>query len=238
MQQEKLTKGIFFGLIGNILFIAFGLICLLYYYTYNYESFFSRLLEALAYATEFMGFGLLVYADWLLITSIRMRKLLKFSFSAYIVLEAIMMILELNSYKIEAYEPYSLPLAMVHAVVCSFACFAFLQLDPHNVKWEFAVATCFALIMAGMLGNILGIRIYFSIIVSAIGFTVLFWAMKYFHDRGELEVDCYGDRAVEGTFSSSTLFSSGEDDKVEAVADVEAIAETEAAAVSEEEETE
>ena len=35
MQQEKLTKGIFFGLIGNLLFVAFGLICLFYYYTYS-----------------------------------------------------------------------------------------------------------------------------------------------------------------------------------------------------------
>lgn len=213
MQQEKLTKGIFFGLIGNLLFVAFGLICLLFYYTYNHGSFFSRLLEALAYSTEFLGFGLLAYADWLLITSIRMRKLLKFSFSAYIILEAVMMILELNSYRLNAYEPYSLPLAMVHAVVCGFACFAFLQLDPHNVKWEFAISACFTLIIAGMLGNILGIRIYFSIIVSAIGFAILFAALKFFHDRGEIEIDCHGDKAVETVYSSSTLFSSEDNEK-------------------------
>ena len=54
MQQEKLTKGIFFGLIGNLLFIAFGLICLLYYKTYNYTSFHSRFLEVAAYSAEFM----------------------------------------------------------------------------------------------------------------------------------------------------------------------------------------
>lgn len=211
--QEKLTKGIFFGLVGNILFIAFGLLCLLYYYTYEYGSIFTRIMEMLAYCTEITGFGLLAYADYLLATSIRLRRLLKVSFSAYIVIEAVMMILELNAYKIEFYQPYSLTLAIVHAVVSAAACFAFLQLDPDNVKWEVAVGSCITLILAGMLGNILGIRIYFSIILSALGFTVLFGALRFFHERQQIEIDCYGDRAVERVFNSSTLFSEDENKK-------------------------
>ncbi len=215
MQREKLTKGIFFGLIGNLLFIGFGLVCLLFYATYKDGSFFSRLLEAAAYSIEFLGFGFLIYADWLLIKSVRMRDLLKISFTAYIFLEAIMMILELNSGKIAAYEPYSLALAMVHATVSGLACFAFLQLDPDNVKWEVAICACFTLIVAGMLGNILGIRIYFSIITNAIGFAVLFGAMKFFRDREEINIDCYGDRASEAVFSSSTIFDSGKSEPKE-----------------------
>ncbi len=207
MQQEKLTKGIFFGLVGNLLFVAFGLICLFYYYTYESGSIFSKVIEVTAYCTEFMGFGLLIYSDWLLIKSIRLRRLLKVSFSAYIVLEALMMILELNAYKIEAYEPYSLALAIVHAVVSGMVCFAFLQLDPDNVKWEVAIGACFTLIIAGMLGNILGVRIYFSIITNAVGFSALFASMKFFRDRGQIEIDCYGDRANAAEFSSSTLFA-------------------------------
>lgn len=206
MQQEKLTKGIFFGLIGNLLFVAFGLICLIYYYTYVKESLFSRIIEILAYCTEVMGFGLLLYADWLLIKSIRLRRLLKVSFSAYILLEAVMMILELNAYRVDAYEPYSLALAIVHAVVSGLVCFSFLQLDPDNVKWEIAIGACFTLIIAGMLGNILGIRVYFSIITNAVGFSLLFAAMKFFRDRDQIEIDCYGDRANPVEFSSSTLF--------------------------------
>jgi len=213
MQQEKLTKGIFFGLVGNLLFVAFGLICLFYYYTYASESIFSKVIEVIAYCTEFMGFGLLLYSDWLLIKSIRLRRLLKVSFSVYIVLEAVMMILELNAYRIEAYEPYSLALAMIHAVVSGMVCFAFLQLDPDNVKWEVAIGACFTLIIAGMLGNILGVRIYFSIITNAVGFSVLFAAMKFFRDRGQIEIDCYGDRANAAEFSSSTLFAEMKDDE-------------------------
>lgn len=207
MQQEKLTKGIFFGLIGNLLFVAFGLICLFYYYTYSNESLFSKIIEMLAYCTEFMGFGLLLYADWLFIKSIRLRRLLKISFSSYIFFEAVMMILELNAYKIEAYEPYSLALAIAHAVISGMVCFSFLQLDPDNVKWEVAIGACFTLIIAGMLGNILGVRVYFSIITNAVGFSVLFAALKFFRDREQIEIDCRGDRANVSEFSSSTLFA-------------------------------
>lgn len=208
--QEKLTKGIFFGLVGNILFVAFGLICLLYYYTYNAESIFSKIIEFIAYFTEFMGFGLLIYADYLLIASLRLRRMLKVCFSAYIVLEAVMMFLELNAYNFTFYQPYSLVLAIVHAVVSAAACFAFLQLDPENTKYEVAIITCIALILAGMLGNILGIRVYFSIMASALGFVVLFGAIHYLRSREEIEIDCYGDRANVAVFNSSTLFSDPE----------------------------
>ncbi|MDE5569877.1 MAG: hypothetical protein K2I82_04400 [Ruminococcus sp.] len=208
--QEKLTKGIFFGLVGNILFVIFGLICLLYYYTYDAESIFSKIIETLAYCTEFIGFGLLIYADYLLIASLRLRRVLKVCFSAYIILEAVMMILELNTYNFTFYQPYSLALAIIHAVVSAAACFAFLQLDPDNIKYEVAIVTCIALILAGMLGNILGIRVYFSIIASALGFTVLFGTIHYLRGREEIEIDCYGDRANVAVFNSSTLFSDPE----------------------------
>lgn len=212
-QHEKLTKGIMFGLIGNLLFVAFGIVALFYYHTYHVGSIFSKIIEVFAYCIEFMGFGLLIYADWLLIKSIRLRRLLKFSFSAYIFLEAAMMILELNSYKVEAYEPFSLAVAMSHAVASGLACFAFLQLDPDNVKWEISVGACFTLILAGMFGCLFGERVYFSIITNAVGFSVLFGAMKFFREREEIEIDCYGDRANEAVFSSSTLF--GEEDNDE-----------------------
>lgn len=208
--QEKLTKGIFFGLIGNILFVVFGLVCLLYYYTYNAEGIFSRIIEAIAYMVEFMGFGLLIYADYLLIASLRLRRMLKVSFSAYIVLEAMMMFLELNAYNFSFYQPYSLTLAIVHAVVSAMACFAFLQLDPDNTKYEIAIIICIALILAGMLGNILGVRIYFSIMASALGFVILFGAIHYLRNREEIEIDCYGDRANVAVYNSSTLFDDPE----------------------------
>lgn len=204
--HEKLDKGLYFGFIGNILFVAFGLICAIFYYTYAPESLLSRLLEVLAYCVEFMGFGLLIYSDVLLSMSMRLRRLLKASYTAYIVLEAIMMVLELNAPKLDFYEPYSLPLSVIHAIVSGAACFAFLLLDPEKPKFEVSVVVCIGMIFVGMLGTIFGIRVYFSVIINAVSFSLLFGMIRFLLSREEIEIDCYGDRARVAHFSS-TMFS-------------------------------
>ncbi len=208
--QEKLNKGILFGMLGNLFFVVFGLICLVYYYTYYGGSIHSRILEAAAYSVEFLGFGLLIYSDYLLIASARFRRLMKISFTAYIILEALMMVLELNAGYVSFYEPYSLPLAIVHAVVSAAACFSFLQLDADNTRFEVAIVAAIAAILAGMLGNILGVRVYFSIIINALAFSFLFGSILYLRKRGDIDIDCYGDRANVAEFSSASLFNDPE----------------------------
>lgn len=216
MQRENLKKGIYFGMIGNILFVAFGLLCLLYYYTYVPRSVISKILEMLAYGTELVGFGLLIYADYLLIVSIRLRRLLKVSFSAYIFLEALVMVLELNWSRLPFYQPYSLWIAIVHSVISGACCFAFLQLDAENTKFEVIVSACIVAIFAGMLGNILGIRVYFSVMINAVSFAFLFGGTRFLLEREDISIDCIGDRANEAVFSSSTLFSDKADDDADA----------------------
>lgn len=209
--HEKLNKGLFFGLIGNILFVVFGIVCLIFYSTYSSESIISKLLEATAYAVEFMGFGLLVYSDYLLCVSLRLRRLLKISYTIYIVLEALIMVLELNSVRFDSfYRPYSTALAIVHAVVSGAACFSFLQLDPDNPKFEGAVVASIALIFCGMLGAILGIRVYFSVIINALGFSLFFGMVNFLRSREEIEIDCYGDKARVAEYNSSTIFTKNE----------------------------
>lgn len=217
--HEKLDKGLFFGLIGNILFVAFGLICALYYFTYNSTALYSRILETVAYCTEFMAFGLLVYSDALLSISLRLRRLLKFSYTAYIILEALMMVLELNSARLDFYRPYSLVLSIVHAIISGAACFAFLQLDPDKNKYEITVVVCIGIIFFGMLGTIFGIRVYFSILLNAVSFSLLFGMIRFLLSREEIEIDCYGDRARVAVYKS-TMFNdpviTGKSDKKEA----------------------
>ena len=115
--REKLNNGFFFGMIGNILFIAFALVCMVYLHTYSAESVFSEILGAIAYIIEFLGFAMLLFADYLIWSSARDRKLMKIGFLAYILIEALMMVLELNSYRIKAYAPYSLKLAILHTLI-------------------------------------------------------------------------------------------------------------------------
>jgi hypothetical protein len=212
--QEKLSKGLFFGLIGNVLFVAFGLICLIYYCTYDVTSILSNVLEAVAYCTEFLGFGLLAYSDYLLCSSLRFRRLLKMSYSAYILLEAVMMVLELNSYRLEFYKPYSVVLVIMHTIVSGAACFSFLQLDPDNTKFEAIIVTCIGIALCGMIAVLLGVRVYFSIIVNAVCFSALFGSIIFLRSREEIEIDCHGDRANVREFSS-TFFSEKEDKKTD-----------------------
>lgn len=200
--RERLNSGIFFGLIGNLLFIGFGLVCMLYYKTYEPSSIFTKLLEGIAYMTEVAGFGFLAFSDYLIIQSARMRRHLKIGYSVYIVFEAVMMVLELNSYKFEFYAPYSLGLAIFHSLVSAVACFAFIEFDPDNKKYEALIIICVGLIFGGMLGSIMGIRIYFSILVNAFAFSLLFAGIRFLTKREDIEIDVYGDRATVTEYSS------------------------------------
>ena len=129
--------------------------------------------------------------------------MLKFGFPVYILVELVMMILELNSYQIEFYKPYSLLLAVIHAVFSAAVCFTFLSLDPGKSCLEVAVTICFGVILGGMLGNVIGIRIYFSILTNAVAYAGLFSAIRYMYCREMIEIDCHGDKARVAEYDSS-----------------------------------
>ena len=132
-----------------------------------------------------------------------MRDWLKIAFSVYIVEEAVMMIIELNSYRLDFYKPYSLALAIIHSVFSAVVCFSFLSLDPDKKQFEVIVIICIGIILGGMLGNVMGIRIYFSIFTNSIAFTILFGSIKFMLKRETIEIDCYGDKATVTTYRST-----------------------------------
>ncbi|MCM1505536.1 MAG: hypothetical protein NC177_00150 [Ruminococcus flavefaciens] len=201
--HKKLNIGLNLGLIGNALFIAFSAVCYVYYLIFDPESAFVKFLEITAYIFEFSGFISLIISDILIIKTARMRDWLKIGFSVYIVVEAVMMTLELNSYRIDFYKPYSLLLAIVHSIFSAMICFSFLTLDPDKKAYEIIVIICIGIMLGGMFGNIMGIRIYFSIFTNAIAFTVLFGSIKFMLKRETIEIDCYGDRARVAEYRST-----------------------------------
>lgn len=201
--HKKLSIGLNLGLIGNILFIVFSAVCYVYYLIFNPENVFVKVLEITAYICEFAGFFALILSDILISRTARMRNWLKICFAVYIVVEAVMMTFELNSYRLDFYEPYSLLLAIVHSVFSAGVCFAFLTLDPDKKAYEIIVIICIGIMLGGMFGNIMGIRIYFSIFTNAIAFTLLFSAIKYMLKREIIEIDCYGDRARVAEYRST-----------------------------------
>lgn len=201
--HEKLSKGLKLGFIGNILFLAFGFICYIYYKTYSIESGFSKFMEFLAYTVEFLGFISLVFSDIYITSAVRMRNLLKIFYPAYIALEAVMMVLEINSWKLSFYNPHSLGLAIIHSVASAAVCFTFLQFDPDKNKFEVLIIICIGIILGGMMGNIIGIRVYFSIITNALSFTIMFRGIIRLLRNEDIEIDCHGDKARVTEFKSS-----------------------------------
>lgn len=207
--HKKLSRGLTFGFIANLLFICFGFISYIFYKTYMQGTAYSKGMEIFAYIVEIAGFAAAVYSDVLLCITMRMRKTLKIMYTLYIVLEAVMMYLELNvDYHYGHYRPFSLAMAIAHAVVSAVVCFAFLQLDPDRVALEVVIIICSGIILGGMMGNFLGIRIYFSIITNAVSFSIMFYMIKRLLDREEIEIDCHGDRARVAEYNGKDLFFS------------------------------
>lgn len=201
--HKKLGYGLNLGLAGNIMFIIFSAVCYIYYIIYKPDSTFAKVLEITAYIFEFSGFASLVLSDILISKTARMRNWLKIGFSLYIITEAVMMTLELNSYRIDFYKPYSMLLAIIHSVFSAAVCFSFLTLDPDKKPYEVITIICIGIMLGGMMGNVIGIRIYFSIFTNAIAFTLLFASIKYMLKREIIEIDCYGDRARVAEYRST-----------------------------------
>ena len=203
--HKRLNNGIKYCFIANLLFFAFSIICLIYYKTFDYESVFSKILEIIAYTVEIGGFCLFLWGDWLISTAMRFRTMMKICITIYIIVEALMMVLELNSYRLDFYQPYSLLLAMVHSAFSGLTCLTFLQLDPDKKKLELFTIISISIMFCGMLGNIIGLRIYFSIMINSVAFALLFFSIGKLIAREDIEVDCHGDKARVAEFTSSIV---------------------------------
>lgn len=203
--HARLNGGLKFCMLANLLFVAFCIICLTFYATYRQESFLSNTLEFLAYAVEFGGFAIFIWGDWLISSSVRFRGIMKLAMTLYIVLEGVMMIMELNSYRLDFYKPYSMLLAIIHSVASGLVCMSFIQLETDNKKLEISVLLCIAIMFGGMLGNILGLRIYFSIMINAIAYALLFFLILRLIKREEVEIDCHGDKARVAEYRSTFI---------------------------------
>ena len=205
--HKQLNIGLNLGLVGNALFIGFASVCAVYYLIYDPESTLTRVVEIIAYALEFGGFLTLIAADVLIARTTRMRKWMKIGFTFYIIMEAFMMFCELDPFRVESfYDPYSFALAIVHSIISAAVCLSFLSLDPYKAKFETVVIVCVGMMLGGMFGNLMGIRIYFSIFVNAVAFTVLFGAIKFLQKREEIEIDCHGDKAKVTEYSQKDFF--------------------------------
>lgn len=191
------------GLAGNICFVVFIIICLIYYYTFSPTGTFRLGFDIAAYIVEFTGFGLMALAIIGICCIVRQRGVMKALLSVYVCTEVFLMLLDFDFIHLESYNGRSNLLIILHAVFSAVVGFSFLSLDPKRTRLEILVGICVSIMLAGMFSAVLNLRVYGSILMNAFAYIFFFAALRFYCGREEIEIDCYGDRAKVQEYKST-----------------------------------
>ncbi len=194
------------GLIGNLLFVAFIIICLIYYYSLAKDGNYFFLFEFVAYGVEITGFVMFSLAVIWLDRLVRARRPMKILLLIYIVVEVLLMLMEFQLLFPHWYTGLSLPMTIAHSLFSAVVMFSMLSLDPQNKNLEAFVIIGCTIILAGMFLGLAGYHVYASVLTNAFAYIFFFAAMKNRLRIEEMEIDCYGDQAKVKSFSS-TMFA-------------------------------
>lgn len=194
------------GRLANILFVVFIIICVLYYYSLHRIDGVCVVTEIIAYVVEFSGFMIFSIGIIWLDRLVRQRGIMKVLMLVYIVIEAVLMLLEFQIMRLSWYNGLDTWLMIAHTLFSAGVALSLLQLDPHNKSMQIIVIITTSIILAGMFFAIAGYRVYASILVNAVAYIFFFTAMLHQLRLDELDIDCYGDQAKVTTFSS-TMFA-------------------------------
>ena len=115
------------GLIGNICFVVFIVICLIYYYTFSESGTFRLGFDIAAYIVEFTGFGLMALAIAGICVTVRQRGLMKTLLSVYVCGEVFLMLLDFDFIHLDIYNGRSNLLIILHAILSALVGFSFLS---------------------------------------------------------------------------------------------------------------
>lgn len=194
------------GRIGNLLFILFIIVCLIYYYSFGSKGHYIIPFEVVAYGIEALGFAFFTLSVVWLDRLVRARTVMKVLLLVYIVVEVLLMLLEFQFLFPTVYNGLSLPLTICHSIFSAGVAFSLLMLDAQNkhLQW-FVIITC-TLMLTGMFLGLAGYRVYASILVNAFAYVFFFSAMQHQLHLEEMDIDCYGDSARVSTFDS-TMFA-------------------------------
>ena len=193
---------------GNILFVVFIIVCLIYYASFSkFDLGYAFILfEIIAYAVETMAFALFTLSVYWLDKLVRARGVMKILLTSYIVVEVVLMLFEFQLLPWKFYNGLSLGLIIAHAIYSAAVSYSLLMLDPHNKRVELIVAITSIIILSGMFPGIAGYRVYASVLINAIAYIVFFTAMLRQLELEEVNIDCHGDNAAVTTFTS-TMFA-------------------------------
>jgi len=194
------------GLIGNILFVVFIIVCLIYYYSLAKRGNYVIPFEILAYVIEASAFAFFTLSVIWMDRLVRARAVMKVLMLVYIVVEVILMLLEFQLVPFVNYNGISIPLILIHVLFSAGVAFSLLMLEPQNTKLQWIVGITCVIMLSGMFLGLAGYGVYTTILLNAFAYIFFYTAMQNQLRLEEVEVDCYGDRAEQKEFSS-TMFA-------------------------------
>lgn len=196
MINPKLKRCLISGLAGNALFIAFILLCLVYYAVLDG---YNIVVEIFLYAVEISGFVLFIFSDILLYRTLQGKTLIKASMFIYTLAELVLMLLELGIWQPAFYDGMQKTFVIVHAVFSVFIMLTFLAVDSGNRSMEITVIASCVIIVLGVLGY----RVYISMLFNAAAIIFAYGSMLFNVSHEKVSIFCKGDIVVSRKYKSS-----------------------------------
>lgn len=202
-RQYTLLDCMKLGLIANVLFVVFIIVCLIYYYSLAKYKWIVIPYEIFAYTVEAAAFALFTLSVIWMDRLVRARAVMKVMMLVYIAVEVFLMLLEFKLIPIESYNGLALWLTIVHSIFSAGTAFTLIMLDSSNKRMETIVIITSTVMLAGMFLGMGGWRVYASILLNAFAYIFFYTATFRQLKLEEISVDCYGDKAESTVFSSS-----------------------------------
>ena len=200
--HPKLKRCFSCGQYGNILFLLFAVFAVTYYWSIERHNVVLLPLEIAAYTVEAGGFVFMLFSLINFWKIVRHRYIMKAAMLVYLIVEAVIMVIDFNADKLSFYESHAMWLNIAHSIFSGAILFTYLALEPKNTGLEVAIIISEVIILACLFGVVFKMHVYLSLFGNSIAYVVFFSILRFLHAQERIMIDCHGDRAREVKYRS------------------------------------
>lgn len=200
--HPKLKRCFSCGQYANILFLLFAACAYVYYWSIKRHHVEIVALEIAAYTIETAGFAFMLFSLINFWKIVRHRYLMKAAMLVYLIVEAVVMILDFNAESIPWFPANAMWMNIGHSIFSGAILFTYLALEPKNTGLEVAIIISEIIVFAGMLSVVFHLQVYLTLFANSIAYVVFFSILRFLHAQERIMIDCHGDRAREVKYRS------------------------------------
>lgn len=203
LKRIPLTRCVDLLLIGNICFIAFIVICLIYYYLFGESGIFVLGFEVAAYAAEAIGFLLCLVGTLGLTLRMEGHRPVKILMFVYLAAEILLMLLDFGYLSLSFFDGQSDTLIIGHAIFSAGIVMSYMSIEQERGRFQIVVMLAACFMLGGMFSAPLNFRIYGSILVNAFAYIYLYARMRSLLGHEDMKIRCNDDPVKPQTFQST-----------------------------------